>query len=237
MIYHSGIFYPSDKEELEKLAERTGKRDRAKAFILPHMDLRRCADLYRAVFSSIPDGTRVVAVLPLHRPPLLSDKDAFLFSSRARTEHFITGDVRIGHIELPYADAYEKEEYSLELLYPFMTSFCPSSELIPVFSYAQSGKDVRKLMEVIESLDEENTIFIVSSNMTDKRPDPVPERDRMIEILLSGESILDEYRKGHITACAAPVIEAVSRVIPGKWELVGTVGDDKAAGHAALLRH
>ena len=136
MIYHSGIFYPSDKDELSKLAgKRDGCAERCpKAFILPHMDLRRCIDLYRKAFSMIPDGKRIAALLPLHRPPLENDRPSFLFSSPGRTEHFITGDIEIEEAGLPHADAYEKEEASLELLFPLIASYCPSSHLIAIFS-------------------------------------------------------------------------------------------------------
>ena len=238
MIYHSGIFYPSDKEELLKLA---GSREAEplsspRAIILPHMDLRRAADLYRKAFPMLQDGKRIAALIPLHRPPLESDRPSFIFCSRGRTEHFITGDITIENAGQPYADAYEKEEAALELLYPFITAYCPSSRLVPVFSAALSSQEVRKLTETIRSLDDGNTVFIVSSNMTGLTDNPVPEREKMIELLVSGSPLLDSFRKGHISACGAPIIEAVSRAIPGSWELIGTPDDDRKAGHAALIR-
>ena len=238
MIYHSGIFYPSDKDELSKLAgKRDGCAERCpKAFILPHMDLRRCIDLYRKAFSMIPDGKRIAALLPLHRPPLENDRPSFLFSSAGRTEHFITGDIEIEEAGLPHADAYEKEEASLELLFPLIASYCPSSHLIAIFSSALSAGEVRKLTETVHSLDDGNTVFIVSSNMTGLADNHEAEMDRMIERLLSGEPLLDGYRKGHISACGTPIIEALSRAVPGKWELIGKAGNDRKAGHAALFR-
>ena len=57
MRYHEDIFYPSAKEELIGLLEPIGVNDEHKAFIVPHMALGYIAHLYRAVFSSIPDGT------------------------------------------------------------------------------------------------------------------------------------------------------------------------------------
>lgn len=238
MIYHSGIFYPSDRAELDEITGRKEAEPASspKAIILPHMDLRRAASLYRKAFSSIQDGKRIAAILPLHRPPLECDKPSFLFSSRERTEDFINGSIVIENAGLPYADAYEKEEAALELIYPFISSYCPSSHLVPVFSAALSSQEVKKLTETVHSLDDGNTVFIVSSNMTGLTGDPVAERDRMIERLISGESLLDSFRKGRISACGTPIIEAVSRALPGSWELIGKADDDRKAGHAALIR-
>ena len=238
MIYHSGIFYPSDKAGLDAI---TGRKEEEpisspRAIILPHMDLRRAADLYRKAFETIQDGKRIVLFIPLHRPPLEGDKDSFLFFSRERTEKFINGDIAIENAGKPFSDPYEKEEASLELVFPFIASYCPSSHLVPIFSAALKSQEVRKLTETIHSLDDGNTVFVISSNMTGLSDNAEEERDRMIGILISGRPILDDFRKGHISACGSPIIEAVSRAIPGSWKLIGTAPDDRKAGHAALIR-
>ena len=67
MIYHEDIFYPSEKDALMKLVSPIEDDARHKAFILPHMALEYIAHLYRKAFASIPDGTRIIGLFPLHR--------------------------------------------------------------------------------------------------------------------------------------------------------------------------
>ena len=48
--YHQGIFYP-EGEALSSLVGEIKKEGKAKALILPHAELKRCASLYREGFS------------------------------------------------------------------------------------------------------------------------------------------------------------------------------------------
>ena len=236
MIYHSGIFYPEDEKELREMAEVKEKGDEHKAFILPHMRLCYVAHLYRKAFSSIRNGKRIVAILPLHREPLEKDRGKIIFASREREEETVLGRVTIDSVAPDDATPYEAEEYSLELLYPFVAANTPSSHLCPVFTRLENSADVRKFTEFLRSLDDGNTIFIVSSNMTGKLPEEkvAPERDKALRILESGENAMDMWQRGHIGICALPAITALSRLGSGKWHLEGVSEKETGAGHAAL---
>lgn len=237
MIYHSGIFYPDDKAELEKLVTPIEEGKMHKAFILPHMRLEYIAALYRNAFSSIPDGKRIVAILPLHREPLLRDEGKKLFFSRSRNEETALGSVTIKALGEDDAAPYEEEEYSLELLYPFIAAHNPSSVLCPIFSHLETSSDSKQLSAFLQTLDDGNTIFIVSSNMTGKIEEAkvAAERDKVILMLEEGNGLMDDWRKGHITACACPQITALSRLGSGKWQLLGISEKETKAGHAALF--
>ncbi len=237
MIFHSGIFYPEEKEELLSLVTPIKDGEKHKAFILPHMALKYCAHLYREVFASISDGTRIIALLPLHREPLLKDEGKILFSPQERTESTPLGDVRIGSLGYTDSASYEAEEYSLELLYPFTAFHNPSSVLYPLFSAAESSQDVKKLTALLSSLDDGNTAFIVSSNMTGKvknAEEVSSGREMMTELLAKKEPLLDLWRKGRITPCGAPLIESVSRITASAWTLIGISEKETMAGHAAF---
>ena len=236
MICHSGIFYPSDKEEIEKLVAPVGDERVHKAFILPHMELRSVAALYRMAFSSIRNGMRIVAILPIHRELLMRDEGKLMLTSAERTEETPLGKVRIGSLGCGDVSPYEEEEYSLELLYPFAAAHTPDSLLCPIFTRLKSADDSRKLTAMLQKLDDGNTVFITSSNMTAKLPESeiAAKRDRVIDMLTKGEHLIDLWRKGHITACGAPAIEAVSRLGSGRWTLMGISEKETKAGHAAL---
>ncbi len=237
MIYHSGIFYPEDNEELLALVSPIGNEERHKAFILPHMRLEYIAALYRTAFASIPDGTRIVLLLPLHREVLEKDKGKKLFSSKTRKEETALGSVNILSLGFDDAGPYEEEEYSLELFYPFIAFHNPSSTLCPLFTRLENSEDVKMLAKYLFTLDDGNTIFITSSNMTDKLPEDAvsPERDKVVHMLENGEHLMDEWRKGHIRGCGIPLIESISRICGnGKWKLIGISEKETKAGHAAL---
>lgn len=236
MIYHSAIFYPDDHDALLGLVRPIGNEPPHKAFILPHMEISSIAALYRKVFASIPDGARIVAIMQLHREPLAKDEGTICWSPGERMEETALGSIRIGSVTAGDGSPYEEEEYAMELLYPFVAFHNPSSLLCPIYAHLESAADSRKLTEILRPLDDGNTVFIVSSNMTGRiDPDRLPaERDRMIELLESGSHLIDPWRKGHITACGAPVIESVSRLGSGRWSLMGISEKETGAGHAAL---
>lgn len=237
MIYHSGIFYPEREEALRKLTEPIGQSEAHKAFILPHMRLDFIAGLYRTAFASISDGRRIVALLPLHRELLSADRGKKILTSPSRIEKTPLGDVRITSLGSGDGETYEEEEYSLELLYPFVASHNPSSELCPVFTRLESSQDAKELESFLRTLDDGNTVFIVSSNMTGKLPEEqiAAERGKVVEMLGKGEGLMDEWRKGHISPCGAPIITAVSRLGSGRWQLIGISEKETKAGHAALF--
>ena len=236
MMYHSGIFYPDDRAELEALVLPAEHSAEHKAFILPHMQLAPIAGLYRKVFSSIPDGRRVVALLPLHRGMLASDEGELWLPASGRTEETPLGPVRIASISDGNGSAYEEEEYSAELLYPYAAAYLPHSEICPLFTRIGSAEESKKLTAFLRSLDDGNTSFIVSSNMTGKLPaeSVAAQRDAMIEHLREGDHLIDLWRKGHVSACGAPVIESLSRLSDGRWHLIGVSEKETGAGHAAL---
>ena len=234
MMYHSGIFYPEDKEELSKLMGKVEKEEAHRFFILPHMRLDAIAGLYRKAFSMIPDGRRIIAILPLHREPLEKDEGKIIFTSPGRIEETPLGSVRIETLGATDASSYEEEEYSLELLYPFVAAAAPNATLCPVFVRIGGAEDSKKLERFLKPYDDGRSIFIVSSNMTARMDGAEAERDRMIGLIEGGEHLIDLWRKGRISACGAPAIECLSRIGGGRWRLIGVGEDERLAGHAAF---
>lgn len=236
MIYHSGIFYPDTKEELIKLVTPIEEKETHKAFILPHMELKSIAHLYREVFGSIRNGMRIIALIPIHREVLIKDNGKKLFSPLSRIEETTLGNVKIESLGYDDSAPYEEEEYSLELLYPFIAYHNPDSVLYPVFAHLESGEDTKKLANDLKKLDDGNTVFIASSNMTAKMEtsDVECERDKMVSLLENGEKLMERWKKGRISACGTPLIESISRIGSGRWHLLGISEKETKAGHAAL---
>ncbi|MBO8436389.1 MAG: AmmeMemoRadiSam system protein B [Spirochaetes bacterium] len=236
MIYHNAIFYPDTEEELKNLVLPINDKESHKAFILPHMRLASIASLYRDAFSSIPNGKRIVAILPLHRETLEKDQGKFIFSPRKRGEETLLGPVQIESLSENDSKSYEEEEYSLELLYPYVACHNPDSILCPLFVSIKNAEEMKRLSSFIASLDDGNTTFIVSSNMTGRMmgKNTAEDRDSMISLLESKSHLMDLWQRGKITACGAPAIEAVQRVITSAWHLIGLSDDESITGHAAF---
>ena len=235
MIYHSSIFYPGNRDELLAAVSPIAAGVPHRAFILPHQALQYSAHLYREAFASIPDGTRIVAFLPLHREPLIRDSSSILFSPSEREERTELGIVRIGSLGYPSSASYEEEEYSLELLYPFIAYHNPASTLYPVFMHARTSQDARLLAGIAEALDDGRTAFIISSNMTGRglaEEKVKEERDRTIKAIESGDGLLDQWHKGRIGACGTPAIEALQRALRSRWRFAGLGTEERMAGHA-----
>ena len=236
MIYHNSIFYPDDRESLLSLVAPIERKERARAAIVPHMDARKCAPFYRSVFSCIEDGMRIVALLPLHRPPLSSDSAFRLFESKT-SEETPLGSVNVGTFGLRDGSAYDEEEYSRELILPFAAYSTPSSELHFIYTYLKKSKDMKELRHFLSSIDDGNTFFLISSNMTPELPDNEMARmmDATIKAIESEDHLLDLYQKGRIGACATAEIECVRSVAKGRWKLIGKRDEDKMCGHACFI--
>lgn len=237
-MIHEDIFYPSRKEELEKLLGGRLERTKSKAFIVPHMEMSRIASLYREVFSRIPDGAPVTALLPLHREKLLKDEGKLAFSPDKDFWDMPSGRVKLAPSPFPSSLPYESEEFSGELLAAASAFYCPHSALRLVWSDVKKSEDVRKLVSILRDFCDNNETYIVSSNLTEelKGAELKEKGASAIQLLESGEALLDPIRKGRLRACGGVLIETVSRLVPGRWKLIGTVPDEKYAAHAAFYR-
>lgn len=235
-VYHSDIFYPSDKNELMALSQPLEKRDSKRAVIVPHMDLRRCYRLYQEAFRYIPDSSRIIALIPIHGERLEKDSSSIAFEGDEEIVSTL-GPIHIEQLGLEKAPYYQEEEFSAELLLPYYLISCPHSTLSIVYVKAESADESKKLARLIEKWNNNNTFFIISSNLTGilKENELQKEKEKAIGLLENGDKLLDQYRKGHISICAAPIIDALSRVIPGKWKMISTL-DDTITGHAAFYK-
>lgn len=236
--YHSDIFFPSDKDELLALASPLDKREEKKAIIVPHQDLRIAAKAYQEAFRYIPNRGRIIALIPLHGEKLLKDEDNIVFEPEEMEIETPIGSLILETLNLDKAEHYAEEEYSAELIMPYVQTSCPNSKLSIVFASVKNAEESKKLAKLIDKWNDENTFFIISSNLTGRLKDKETlniEKNKAIEALSNGEKLLDSYRKGHISICASPVIDALSRVIDGKWKLIESV-EDVTTGHASFFK-
>ncbi len=236
-VYHSAIFYPEDKKELLALSAPLEKKEYSKAVIVPHQDLRKCYKAYQEAFSHIPDNSKIIALLPIHSEKLIKDKASIVFEYDEAEIETPLGMIRLKSLGLERCGYYGEEEYSAELIFPYIITSCPNSTLSVVFAKVENSDECKKLSKLIEKWNNDDTFFIISSNLTGrlKTEELVKEKAKAIQMLESGTKLLDSYRKGHCNICAAPIIDALGRIINGKWALICDV-DDTITGHAAFKK-
>ena len=237
--YHSSIFFPSDKNELLELVEKKEKKEPKKAIIVPHQDLRRAYQSYAEAFRYIPDGKKLIAIVPLHSPSLQSDKDSIVYEPEEMDIETPIGQVHLHSLGLKKCEHYMQEEFSAEIILPFVQVCAPSSILSIVIARLENAEDSKKLAKLIERWNDEDTFFIISSNLSARMNDIdelKKEKEKALSALLGGEKLLDSYRKGRIGICASAIIDALSRVIKGRWKLVHDQNDDTTTGHASLYK-
>ena len=237
MIYHSAVFYPESKEELLPLVSPIGNEAPIRAAILPHMRLDGVASFYRRVFASIPDGKSLIIILPIHRETLEKDRGIHIFQSSENIEETALGPVAVSGLGLPDGSAYEKEEYSRELFFPYIAFHNPSSPVHFIFTRITRSAEMRELTRILSPLAGDDTIFLISSNMTGRLPENEVKKatEASVSTILEGGHMMDSYQKGRISACATPVIESVQGILGGRWELLGIRDDDRTSGHAAFI--
>ena len=235
MLYHEEILYPSDAAELRSIVGERERDGNAKAVIIPHCYISYAKDLYRKALGELRKSSRIVLLCPIHSHRLDKDSSAFLFEAEPRIEKTGLGEIEIASLGLESGRNYEEEEFSAELIYPFLASYFPGSRVSVVFSDAVDAKETRSFSSFISSLDDGDTSFVISSNLSGYSDDgrKREKAEAAIEAILSGRRLLDEMRNGKLSICGGTAIEAVARAIGGRWILAG---EDRDRNTAAFIR-
>lgn len=235
-LYHDAIFYPREKESLEPMTAKLEKKEKAKAIIVPHQDLRRCYELYREAFSHIEEAKRIIILTPLHSEKLLKDEGKFLFEGDEGTVETALGMVDVKSLGLDKAEYYAEEEYAPELILPYLAG--RDAEVFIVYAAIKSADESKKLAKFIEKWNDEYTVFIISSNLTSKmaKDEMLSEREKAAKMIVDGEKLMESYRKGRISICATGIVDAINRALDGKWHLIGLSNNDESTGHGAFYK-
>lgn len=236
--YHSSIFFPSGKEEMLELIAKYDKKEPHKAIIVPHQDLRKAHESYSEAFRFIPDGKKIIAIVPLHSQSLQADKDSIVYEPEEMDIETPIGPIHLESLGLKKCEHYMQEEFAAELILPYVQVCTPNSKLSVVIARLENAEDSKKMAKLIERWNDEDTFFIISSNLSARMNDIEMlemEKKKAIKALSEGEKLLDSYRKGRIGICASAIIDALSRVIKGRWKLVHNQ-QDTTTGHASFYK-
>ena len=208
----AGLFYPGSPQELQSTVDsfmreaRTAEERRPRALIAPHAGYRYSGPVAASAYATLGPWAdairRVVVLAPSHRVPFrgiaLSSADAF---------ETPLGDIPVDRVAvrsltgLPgvlVLDAAFAEEHALEVQLPFLQRTLGEFTLVPLVIGDAEGADVER---VIEALHDDDTLIVVSSDLSHYHPyDDCQRRDRATSALIED---LDADDIGPYDACGA----------------------------------
>mgnify|MGYP004509903753 FL=1 len=238
-LYHESIFYPENEEELSLLVGDTEDSGiNAKALILPHGDLRRLAPLYRDALSYAKNKKRFIIIVPIHNTLLEEDKAEIALESECGILSTPLGDVNIVPSGLKVNEAYAEEEPAGELILPFIAKNFKDAAVSIIYAKIDNAKESKKLAEILKSLNSEETIFIISSNLTGKvkAEELIEKRDKNAHILFDLKYLLDVYNKKECDICASGIIDSYNRINDNEWQLIAFADNDTITAHGAFYK-
>lgn len=238
-LYHDAIFYPKEAEELSELTTPLEKLDAAKAIIVPHQDLRRCSELYKEAFRHVlPQAKRIIILSPIHGEVLMQDEGHFIFEGNAGSAVTPVGCVEIKSLGLEAREYYAEEEYAPELILPYIARENTERDVYIVYTSIESADESKKLAKLIAKWNDEDTLFIISSNLTGKmkKDEMLSGRDEAASLIVNNEKLMELYRKKKIAICASGIIDAMNRALEGSWHMVGLSDNDESTGHGAFYK-
>lgn len=230
--YHEGIYYPQDKDELERLTGGIEKKEEASAIIVPHQALLLSAPLIRTAFSHFGNPDRVIILSPLHSGRIESDREFSFFEGDGNREENI---IELGARK---AEHYAEEEAGAEILLPFIHRLSPSSQISIIYTDIRNAGESKALAKFLSEHRTPDTLFLISTNLSGVCT-TIEEcgewKKRAIEALESGECILDLIHRNRVHICNGGAVDSVSRILPGKWIMEGE-GKNETTAHAVLWK-
>jgi AmmeMemoRadiSam system protein B len=228
----AGIFYPDNKEELEKEIDRLLRGPAAecegqticaaRAIVAPHAGLGYSGDLAALAWRAAAPRSieRVVVLSPLHRAEdsLVYLPEAESFSTplgsipvdRAVVDDLLDCGTGFSMNDIPHF-----EEHGVELQLPFMSRLYPHASLVPILVGRSSHALVKSLASALGIVLEEimeSTLIVLSTDLSAGSDTSLISGmgDRLIELMnrKDWEGILEIKAKDAHAACGAACIAA-----------------------------
>jgi predicted class III extradiol MEMO1 family dioxygenase len=227
--YHEGIYYPSDRTELEELTKVDDIKDAASVIIVPHMALSLASPLLKRAFSHFGSPDRVIILSPLHSGRLESDGESCFFEGEENRE---LGLITLGAKRAEY---YAEEEAGAEILIPFINKRAPFAI---IYTDIRTARESRVLASFLKENSTSETLFIISTNFSPACT-RIEEADEWLErgtaALQNGENVLDTMNRHLTYLCARGAVDAVDRVVSGEWILEESE-KGKTTAHAVMWK-
>lgn len=233
--YHTGIFYPSNKETLDSIIEGVEKRDeRPSAMIMPHSDFLSSSSLLKKAFSFIKDKDYCLVIIlsPIHSKRRKEDASFSFFEGEENIEATVV------HLGAEIREYYAEEESAGEILLEYIKRCVPGCKTAVIYTDILKAKESRDLSAFLSKYNNTKTLFIISTNISavnDKEEERRMDGERALSALENGENILDLTNKNKVHICARGAVDSVNRIIKGGWKSVA-LEDYGSVLHAVLWK-
>ncbi len=220
-----GIFYPSDKSDLEQQVNKYIKGlipGCANIILTPHAGYNVAGQLMAEAFMAAASRQikEVVIISPVHREEcdqiILPYFKSFYTAAgnlniNMKSLHLFKGeDPAIVREDIPHL-----EEHAIEDQLPFISRLFPESTILPVLLGKTTISLVKKLSSALKRTYEdrmEEVLFVVTSNLSlyEKEDAAMAKSDKALQLFKKGDwrEICEEKRTGQIDACGAGALAA-----------------------------
>lgn len=210
-VSQAGIFYPADKDGLEKLIDGFGVQDspyKSNAVIVPHAGLIYSGWLAAKGYSYLKrDVKNIFIFAPSHYVKIYG-----CVTTKADYIETPLGKIKINRdiinqlsekFDVEFSDEAFEKEHSLETQLPFIQTYFSDITLVPVIYGCENYKNISK---IIEYFDNDNNAFVISSDLSHFYPARENIRmDTYTANLIENNEIANfdvEYACGAVGICA-----------------------------------
>ncbi len=214
--YHEGIFYPSDRAELDKLINRPEEKETAKAIIVPHASLPLVSALLGKAFTHVGTPERIIILSPIHSGRTESDSGYAFFEGDENK------DIKLVYLGAKKSEWYAEEEPGAEILLPYIEKYAPSSSVAIIYTDIKTAAESKALSAFLKEHKTPDTLFIISTNLSavERTMEEAESWGKSgVEALVNGENILDLYNRNKVRLCARGALDSINRIVEGKWKL------------------
>lgn len=238
--YHSDIFYPSDKDEIDRMLEEIEvikapiDSSNIKGILVPHAGYSYILPLLKTAFTAINNTfDNIIIISSPHQELLLKDKPYNIFCPTYDGCQTPYGDIQFNtDLISSFAkdemrrDSYFEEEAGFEIYYPLIKKYFPNTPVVPIctsISSSKQSKDFATILNKIYSLSS-NNLIIVSANMNAIQKDIVAYKDALSfkEILERGDYLLSPESRKLVSSCGSGIFDGLKKSKPlkdARWEL------------------
>ena len=123
--------------------------------------------------------------------------------------------------------SYFEEEPAIELQLPYIHHLFGEHPVIPLLVGNSSSQTSRELAKILRTFKPEETLFIVSTNLTGDLPSDRAKThaDTAVKILTGEDNspLLEALRKKRISMCGTHILESVKKTgyFTRKWTIIG----------------
>jgi len=225
-----GLFYPAQREELLPLLTVDPNGPGARALVLPHGGYSHILEHLQRAFAHAPARVPEVVVLiaGTHREP---EEKIFY----PQYEAFATplGEVPLAHniisrLKPPfYPDKMNHmEEFSLELLLPFVKHLYPESPTLPLLIGKNTMKVVKQGAKGLQGILPENTLFLLSTNLTPHQQNTHQWASKNSLYIQEGDlsSLMEDSRRAKQEPCGLGALLLADKLLPqGRWKAASQI--------------